>query len=169
MLRCRAGQWQSWENNPGVLTHGVLPGSLSLVYSDVSVAECSAFDQAYLLARPPSIHKVITLISTISAATAPGCEGLTQQGPSSDGGCHCVIQTTALMERSAACTKLQPQDSPSAVSAHACAPSPSSPLQNQSPAGPAKGREENTSYKSQEGGLSATVHLCFPALGLHQP
>lgn len=153
MLRGRAGPWQSWENHPGALTHGVLPVSLSLVYSDVSVAECPTFDQAYLLARPPGIHEVITLISTTSADAAPGCEGLTQQGPSSDGSCHCVIQTATPMDGSAACTKLQPQDSPSAVSGHACAPSPSSPLQSQSPAGPAKGREENTRYKSQEGGL----------------
>lgn len=100
------------------------------------------------LACSASIHRVITLISTASAAAAaPGCEGLTQQGLSSGGSCHCMIQTTTVMERRADHTKLQPQDSPSAVSAHACAPSPSSPLQSQSPAGPAKGREETTSIK----------------------
>lgn len=82
MLRGRAGQRQTWEDNPGAPTHGVLAVSLSLVYSDVSAAEGPAFDQAYLPAGPPSIHKVMTLISTTSATTAPGCEGLTQQGPS---------------------------------------------------------------------------------------
>lgn len=40
--------------------------------------------------------------------------------------------------------RTQPQDSPSAVSARAYAPSPSSPLQSQSPAGQAKGGEEDT-------------------------